>query len=121
IIRPEYKIADRMGSVLRTRRRFDHFAGIPEAYALAFHNKADGVDKLLKYDGLDALNAVRNLLVHRSGIVDRTYERKARILQIPTAPVGSEISLDGVIIKEMMTAAVICSFKLITEVDAWIT
>jgi hypothetical protein len=120
IMRHGYRIEHRMGSVLRTRRRFDHLAGIREAYALAFPNKAEEIDKLLKYDGLDALNAVRNLLVHRSGIVDRTYERKARILQIPTAPVGSEIFLDGEIIKEMMTATVIRSFKLITEVDAWI-
>lgn len=120
IMRHGYKIENQMGSVLRTRRRFDHLAGIREAYALAFHNKADEIDTLLKYDGLDALNAVRNLLVHRSGIVDRTYERKTKFLQIPTASIGSEIFLDGEIVKDMMTAIVICSFKLIVAVDDWI-
>lgn len=120
LIRHEFKIEKRMGSVLKTRRRFDHLPGIREAYALAFFKKSDAIDDLLKYDGLDALNAVRNLLVHRAGVVDYAYERKAKYLAIPQAPVGSTIFLDGEIIKDMITSIIILSMKLVVEVDAWI-
>jgi hypothetical protein len=120
ILRHEFKIEHRMGSVLRTRQRFDHLAGIREAYSLAFSRKADDIDVMLKQDSLDAVNAVRNLIVHRSGVVDQTYERKAKFLKIPTSPIGFPIFLDGEIVRKLMTATVICSLRLIVAVDEWI-
>jgi hypothetical protein len=120
ILRREFDINNWMGSVLRTRRRFDHLAGIREAYALAFSKDFNVIDSCLKNDVLDSLNAVRNLIVHRSSIVDATYERRAKHLTIPAAPIGFPIFLDGEIVRDLMNAAIICSLQLIVAVDDWI-
>jgi hypothetical protein len=120
ILRHQFKIEDKMGSVLRTRRRFDHLAGIKEAYALAFHKKSELIDGLLQQKAIEALNVVRNLIVHRSGIVDQTYDRKARSLGIPTASIGSPIFLDGQIVRDLMTNVVVLSFNFIVAVDTWV-
>jgi hypothetical protein len=91
ILRHEFRIEDKMGSVLRTRRRFDHLAGIKEAYALAFSRKSENIDAILRQNAFEALNAVRNLIVHRAGIVDDTYDKKSKYLPIPSAPKGTLI------------------------------
>jgi hypothetical protein len=120
ILRHEFKIEHAMGNVLRTRRRFDHLAGIKEAYALAFFKKSEKIDAILKDKSFEALNAVRNLIVHHAGIVDRTYERKAKYLDIPNAPIGFPIFLDGETVMKLMRSVIVCSFNLITAVDDWI-
>jgi hypothetical protein len=121
ILRHEFKIENRMGTVLRTKQRFDHLVGIREAYGLAFFKNTDDIDAVLKEDVFDALNTIRNLIVHRSGVVDTTYERKSKFLKIPSAPVGSPIFLDGETVVHLMRAVTARSLHLLTSVDAWIT
>jgi hypothetical protein len=120
ILRHRFKIEDKMGTVLRTQRRFDHLVGIKEAYAIAFHKKAERIDEPLQHEGIEALNALRNLIVHRSGIVDQTYAKKAAALGIPTAPIGSAIALDGQIVRDLMVNAIVPSYELMVAVDDWI-
>ena len=121
IIRREFDIKASMGSVLRTRQRFDHLAGIREAYGLAFHKKSDEIDKWVKHDGIDALNAVRNLLVHRSGVADATYARKEKYLKIPRTEIGARILLDGQIVSEFLRMSAVVSANLLLAVDKWVT
>jgi hypothetical protein len=74
----------------------------------------------LRFEALDALSAIRNLLVHRAGIVDRTYEKKTKYLKIPVAPIGSPIFLDGDIVSKIMATISVISMKLVTGVDLWV-
>ena len=120
LIRHEYEIRGKMGSVPRARQRFDHLAGIREAYRLAFFKNFEQVDAALTDDVIDALNAVRNLIVHRAGVVDETYEKRSRHLDIPKAPIGQPIFLDGEIVAKLMESVISSSLHLLVAVDEWI-
>jgi hypothetical protein len=120
ILRHQFDIRNKMGSVHRNQRRFDSLTGIREAYRLAFCRNYETIDEALDYNGLDALNAVRNLIVHRAGIVDREYLKRADTLKIPTAEIGEPILLDGNLTMELMISVIKGSFHLIVGVDEWI-
>jgi hypothetical protein len=92
--RHQFDLRNKMGTALKGQRRFDHLAGIREAYALAFFEMSDEIDEALRDDALDALNTVRNVIVHRSGVVDSQYERRSQHLNVPKAEIGQGISLD---------------------------
>ena len=64
--------------------------------------------------------AHRNLIVHRSGVVDRTYDQKSKRFTVPIAPVGSPILLDGEIVLDLLRSMIVVSLNLIVAVDAWI-
>ena len=120
ILRYEYDIRDKMGTVLRNSLRFDYLTGIREAYALAFSKKFDAIDAILKHESFDALSSIRNLIVHRSSIVDSTYEQRTKYLKIPIAPLGSQICLDGETVRDLMQSVIVCSLHLIVAVDDWV-
>jgi hypothetical protein len=109
-----------MGSVHRNQRRFDSLTGIREAYRLAFCRSYETIDEALDYNGLDALSVVRNLIVHKAGIVDREYLKRAGALKIPIAEIGKPIALDGNLTMELMISVIKSSIHLIVGVDEWI-
>jgi hypothetical protein len=118
--RYHYDLRGRMGTALRSRQRFDHLAGIREAYLLAFHRSSDRIEEILNDSALDALNSVRNVLVHRSGIVDSEYGRRTKYLPIPSAAIGTRIYLDGDIVYNLVAPVSQASIDLMTAVDHWI-
>jgi hypothetical protein len=120
ILRYQFDLREKMGSVHRNQRRFDSLSGIREAYRLAFSRNYEIIDEAVDYNGLDALNAVRNLIVHKAGIVDREYLKRADTLNIPVAEVGKPILLDGNLVMEMMISVISGSNRLIVGVDDWI-
>src|ERR1700733_14269712 len=102
ILRFQFDLRNNMGSVHRRQRLFDRLSGIREAYAQAFSKDYADIDKALAAQGIDALNAVRNLIVHRTGIVDDNYERKCKYLPVPKAELGEPLLLDGEITTDLM-------------------
>jgi hypothetical protein len=120
IQRHQFDLRSKMGTVLRGNRRFDHLAGIREAYALAFSKKHEDIDSCLMNPILDGLNAVRNVIVHRSGRADITYERKCRGLPIPQCREGEAVALDPRTIRDLMVRIIVCSNTLLSAVDDWI-
>jgi len=120
ILRYQFDLRNKMGSVHRNQRRFDSLTGIREAYRIAFSKNANAIDRVVDYNGLDALNAVRNLIVHRAGIVDREYKKRTSYLKIPDAELGESILLDGQLTMDMMISVIQASFHLIGAVDKWI-
>jgi hypothetical protein len=96
-------------------------AGIREAYGLAFFTKADAIDKALMDNKIDALNAVRNVIVHRSGIADAVYDRQSKFLSVPGARRGQPVELDGEIVMNLMQPVIVASLALVTAVDEWIS
>jgi hypothetical protein len=119
ILRFQYDLRNNMGSVHRRQRLFDRLSGIREAYSQAFSKDFADVDKALSPQGIDALNAVRNLIVHRSGVVDQDYERKCKYLPVPKAELGKPILLDGEITRGLMLPVIVAAFDLLKAVDRW--
>jgi hypothetical protein len=60
-----WDLTGKMGTVLRTRYDFVRLEGIRIAYAEAFSENADDLDKILLDDALDILSALRNVIVHK--------------------------------------------------------
>jgi hypothetical protein len=64
-----------MGSVLRERRKFDldSLSGIRVAYIATFGESAKGLFDGEDFETVQLLEAVRNLFVHRGGIIDKRF------------------------------------------------
>lgn len=115
----QYDLRSAMGSLLRPRFSFDRLDGIREAYGSAFP-ETPRLDKALSDESLDALSALRNLLVHRAGIVDSEYLRKAKSLKLPQATLGMPVTLDGDVVMNLIGPAINASNELLSSVDEWL-
>jgi hypothetical protein len=121
-----YDLSGKMGSILKGRFKFTTLKGIREAYSSAFSEKQKkartaSIDSALAEKGLDALSAVRNLIVHKAGIADAEYEEKVK--NIPIAPqlkARDKLELDGDICRTLIDLCVGSSMKLIGAVDSWL-
>jgi hypothetical protein len=82
--------AKEMGAVHKVRFEFSRLDGIREAYASAFPEKegSKDIDAALTDDALDALSALRNVIVHRGGKADKEYV--ARCSYLPNLPKAEE-------------------------------
>ncbi len=65
---------------------------------------------------LRRLQGIRNLIVHRGGIVDERYNRATAT----NHPVGEPIEIDGAIIRTMANSVIHTSLQLIEWVDEWL-
>lgn len=118
--RYQFDLRDRMGTVLRSRHRFDRLSGLRLAYLQAFEKDSARLEEILNRDAIDALNSVRNLLVHKAGIADSEYERRSSSWAIPKAAIGERISLDGDIVYGLIEPVSMATLELLAEVDRWI-
>ena len=120
-----YNLNDRMGSLLCARFKFATLRGIREAYSSAFPDKpkerVEDLDAALADNGLDALHAVRNVIVHRAGIADDKYTQRSK--NVPLAPrleIGDKLPLKGSLCRELVDAGTHASYYLILAVEAWL-
>jgi hypothetical protein len=126
LTRGSYDLSHKMGTLLKGRFKFTTLRGIREAYSSAFSEnekkaRTAGIDNALRDKGLDALNAVRNLIVHKAGIADAEYEQKAK--NTPPAPQLKEkdkLELDGNICRRLIDSGVRSSIELVKAVDSWL-
>jgi len=120
--RGTYDLRQNMGSMLRARFNFSVLEEIRQAYSCAFAKRHDVIDAALADKAIDALNIVRNIIVHNNGIADDEYVQ--RLKSIPPAPplkLGESLQLDGKIVKELIGPVIRRMAELITEVDLWVT
>ena len=68
-----YDLTDVMGTVLREKFNFTVLDSVRDAYSMAFHKHSKKIEAAIMDKSLDALNKVRNLIVHKAGIVDKRY------------------------------------------------
>lgn len=115
-----FNVAQKMGTILRQQCDFSRLSGIRRAYASAFSEDASSIDGVLRDMALDALSAVRNLLVHKAGVIDSEYYRRAKGTKAPTANVGTQLSLDGEIVVGLIKPVINCGADLIMAVDTWL-
>jgi hypothetical protein len=118
----KFQIRDKMGTILRQAKRveFTRLVSAREAYSRAFNTKSGLIDAAMGNRSLDAINAVRNLIVHKAGIVDSEYKKQTTLPNIPKAEVGESTSLDGQVVVDLIKPAVQSAIALILAVHDWI-
>ena len=127
-----YDVNLRMGAILKSRVAFTRLSDVRRAYSLAFDEKkidarlVVAVDEALADSALDALSAIRNLIIHKASIADEEYVKRAKAvnkagLAIPQLAEGQPLQLDGVIVKSLVDPVVACCLKLFVAIDGWLT
>lgn len=115
-----FDVRAKMGTILRQKFEFSRLSGIREAYSCAFDKDTKELDRLLLDEAFDALSAVRNLLVHKAGMVDAAYLKSTNNLRVPKPLAGMPIELDGEIAVGLIKPSFQCVASLILAVDTWI-
>jgi hypothetical protein len=116
-----YNVANKMGSILRSRFNFSTLEGIREAYASAFEKNSAEIDRAITDKSLDALSAIRNVIVHRDAQADQEYIKKTKFLSVlPAATIGQHLLLDGEIVVRLLKPAVAAANQLLLAVDNWL-
>jgi hypothetical protein len=117
----EFDLSTAMGTILKERNiRFDKLEDIRQNYARAFRDDSV-VAEVLSDPSLDSLSAVRNLFVHRAGVVDQKYLNRTKNLpNVPSAAIGEPILLDGEIVSKLTRPVMLRGIALLTAVDDWL-
>jgi hypothetical protein len=111
-----------MGTILKENFAFHKLSGIRQGYSAAFSKKTDAIDSALSNVAIDKLNLVRNLLLHKSGIVDQKFLTGARELAWKVqAENGKPIPLDGDLVSQLFRPVFECGMDLILAVDGWVS
>lgn len=122
----DFDLREKMGSLAKHKFDFDRFDGIQEAYAKAF--KCPKVDALFNQSDKDfadvsVLEAIRNLIAHRSGRVDSKFRIQvskcvgSSFIHLKDATEGVPIPLDSVLVRELFNSVSRFGVKLITIAD----
>ena len=127
--RVEYDTRNSMGTLLRHKFDFASFDDVKNAYTVAWSAADDSakIKVILGDQDLDLLQSIRNLLVHRGGVVDRKFLN--RITKKSTkeinphftgAEIGKPLPINGTAVAHLVTVMIDSSKKLLTFVDAWL-
>jgi hypothetical protein len=110
-----FDLSRSMGSLLAPKYDFTSVSGIERAYRDAFA-PAPIFTRLTRAE-LVELEAARHLIVHRAGIVDGEYQRRAK----STRPLGAPLDLDIPTIAPWINAVVETGVELVAFVDSRLT
>lgn len=120
-----FDASNKMGKLLGKDEDFSSTSGIRMAYSKAFLENSKGyrsIDDILADRAMDALNSVRNLLIHNNGIADEKYKKRTdHVSGIPKIDVGSKIQIDGEITKSLIDPIIKCGSNLVKAVDFWLS
>ena len=101
--------------------RFASLRSIKESYMSAFYCHHGGIKKVLESRELKVLASVRNLLVHKSGIVDGRFLKQINgTSSFLRQPVGRRLPICGQTTGDFVESGFRCSSNLIKEVDQWL-
>lgn len=121
VSRYDFDVANKMGTILRSKFEFSSLDGIREAYACAFDKNSAQIDRALTDKSLDALSAIRNVIVHRDACADAEYVQKTKFLStLPKASVGQHLLLDGEIVVRLLKPSISAANQLFIAVDDWL-
>ena len=118
----DFNLSSKMGTVLRERFNFQVLGGIQEAYLSAFAQPDSRVRSIFLDPVLDALASTRNVLAHRSGVVDEQFinqHRRLSALQtiFPVATAGSRLTLSGLRTHQLIQPVLSLAAELVLVVD----
>lgn len=117
------------GTIIRRSQKFtfDSLKGIVAAYECVFCGPAEKITKSLKFRDLEALEGVRNAVVHCGGIADRRFairiKRNREIYErfsLHEIKAGDPLPLEGKIVGNLAETAIRSSISLMKFVQHWI-
>jgi hypothetical protein len=111
-------------SIDTTKFRFTTRKNFRKAYQEAFVDDP-GIMAAINGQGIDALSLIRNLLVHKSGVVDDRFKKEGANVPL-LAPfvmlaIGDTIRVDGKTVLSMVDPALESGYALIEAVQAWLS
>ncbi len=112
-----------MGDVLSHRYEFSKLEEIREAYSSAFPsgNHSQAIDRALSDKAIDALQIVRNIIVHKNGVADSEYVTRAKSILGALAPrEGDRLALNGPLVNDLVKPVLNASVRLLKAVDSWL-
>ena len=116
-----FDLQQKMGTILRGKYEMSGLSEIRRAYAHAFVVDADAIIAAINDPVLEKLSAVRNLIVHKAGIVDQEYlERTKHFGDLPPAMLLIHLPIDGQFVSGLLRSSTAVSFTLLKSVDEWI-
>lgn len=127
-----FNVSLRMGHFLKEEGRvsFSSLWGIKTAYYDAFRTPGDDDHRTAAplasffdsaYPELKALEAIRNLLAHRGGIVDQQFREEVEgQASLYALSLGEMIPVDGVMVQNYLRAVIQVSVFLLNFVAEWI-
>jgi len=116
-----YDFRRSMGSLLFTEKKvdFQQFKTIRAAYKVAFAGHLEPIFEQHQFE-LFKLEAVRNLFVHKGGIIDSKFVERMGNEPILKEKIGQSLSVNGEYVAHKANAVSVCSAQLIQAVDRWL-
>ena len=116
-----FDLRGKMGTLLRERFEFSSLDKIRIAYAAAFPAKHEIPILLCDEKALFRLSMVRNLIVHRAGVVDEEFAGKMRNdPELSKVAKGETLKLTGTLARELVDPVIECGTQLIRKVDEFL-
>ena len=119
-----FDVSSQIGTILKRKDNvsFRSLYDIRASYHQAFSVNHKSVDEVLDDSGLQHAAAVRNLLIHKSGVVDKEFlEQVAGIPDVPPCKPDETYPLTGEGSAKLTDHCRVCACWLINAVHAWIT
>jgi hypothetical protein len=108
------------GGSQRKDMSFRTVKSIRDNYWLAFSKDHKDIDKVLNHRSIDTLHAVRNILVHTGGRVDKLFLSRVQGLpEFANANRGDQVKLDFALSRWMIDPVFDRCIGLIAEVNRW--
>jgi hypothetical protein len=103
------------------RNAFRGLQGIKDAYEAAFYTDSDSIHGIIQSEVFKRLSALRNMIVHSSGIADDEYMQRTReTAGLPDLQRGEQLRLDGTMIVDLLSGTTNQARALILAVDHWL-
>lgn len=122
--RNNFDLSKTMGTILRDKFNFQKMESIQSAYKAAFTKHGKNVIDAISHESLKALSLVRNIIVHKSGVIDDMFynasESISSLKSIRAQGIGRRIFLDAEDIIAIVIPAITQCFELLDAVDKWL-
>jgi hypothetical protein len=118
-----FNVGSVMGSIQRDMEKvgFNTLDKVRSAYVAAFADELPLACKILDDQAFYNLALVRNVIVHCAGRCDKEYQTKSEGRPpLPQLAIGEELSLDGVLVRDLVAPALKGCVRLIQTIDGWL-
>jgi len=119
----KFNVRSKLGTILKQRDDigFRSIYDIRASYHRAFREQSKTLDEILDDPRLQYAAAVRNLLIHKRGIVDDEFrDQVAKVPDVPAFAEREPFPLTGKICSELADACRACATLLVNSVHTWI-
>ncbi len=119
-----YDVSKSMGTIYRkydTRFTFQSIWGIRDAYVFAFFEDCDEILTAINDPSLTALSKVRNVLVHKAGLVDKEFmEGSGKLPALSGAVIDKPLIVTGDMYRNIFDPVYDSCVRLFRGVSNWI-